>query len=124
MRAGELNRRIVIQQKSITRLASGAESSSWLTLANSWAKVVQQKQDEEIENDSHLLTDQLTFKIRYRSDLDNEMRILYEGSYYEILSIKELGFRKGLSLTALGLDVHEAEAAIGEFSTEFSSEFN
>ena len=124
MNAGELNRRIVIQQKTITRLASGAESSSWLTLANSWAKVVQQKQDEEIDTDSHLLTDRLTFKIRYRSDLDTEMRIQYNGSYYEIQSITEIGFRKGLSISTLGLDVHEAEAAIGEFSTEFSTEFN
>ena len=124
MNAGELNRRIVIQQKNITRLASGAESSSWLTKANSWAKVIQKKQDEAIENESFIQASQLLFKIRYRSDLNTEMRIQYNGSYYEIQSITEIGFRKGLSILTLGLDVHETEEAIGEFSSEFSSEYN
>ena len=95
MNAGELNRRIVIKEKTTTRLASGAESSSWTTKANCWAKVLQKKQDEETENDSFVLVDRLVFKIRYRNDLDTEMQIEYNGKTYEILAITEIGFRKG-----------------------------
>lgn len=95
MNAGELNRRIVIKEKSITRLASGAESNSWTVKANTWAKVTQSKQQETVDHENFVLVDRLIFKIRYRNDLDTEMQIEYQGKNYEILTLTELGFRKG-----------------------------
>jgi SPP1 family predicted phage head-tail adaptor len=96
MNAGELNRRIAILEKTVTRSSSGAESLSWSTKANAWAKVEDKGGNESIQNDEYVMTSRLDIKIRFRSDLDTEMRIQYNNKDYEILSISELGFKKGL----------------------------
>ena len=38
------------------------------------------------------------FRIRYRTDLTNEMRVVYDSNYYEIEDIVELGREDGLFL--------------------------
>ena len=98
MNAGELNRRIAIYEKSITRLDSGAESTSWSLKTNIWAKVLQRKQTESVESEMQVITDQLLFKIRHRTDLDTEMRVKYNNKDYEIISITEIGYRIGTAI--------------------------
>lgn len=104
MRAGELNRRISISEKVITRLPSGAETSAWSIKMHTWAKVLQKKQAESIDNQNFVLTDELLFKIRYRNDLDTEMRINYDGKVYEIITITELGFKIGTAILTQKVD--------------------
>tara|TARA_Y100000015_G_C2378486_1_gene83780 strand:- start:645 stop:959 length:315 start_codon:yes stop_codon:yes gene_type:complete len=98
MNAGELNRRIAILEKTVSRSNSGAEILSWSTKVNAWAKVEDKGGNESIQNEEYVMTSRLDIKIRFRSDLDTEMRIQYNNKEYEILSISELGFKKGLLL--------------------------
>lgn len=100
MRAGQLDRRIVIQTPTLTQNAEGAALPAWGIFAEVWARkedlsgeelFIAQKEDAEI-------TTQWT--IRHLSGLRNDMRISYAGQYYDILSILEIGRREGFLITS------------------------
>ena len=76
MKAGRLNRRVTIQQKSVARDALGAEVITWVDVATVWAEVspysgrefvaLRQAQDE--------ITTRIT--IRYRPGITPAMRVV------------------------------------------------
>lgn len=87
IRAGRLNRRVTIQQKSVTRDAIGAEVIAWVDVATVWAEVspysgrefvaLRQAQDE--------ITTRIT--IRYRSGITPAMRIVHGQAKYDIVHV-------------------------------------
>ena len=88
---GELNRRIEIQQEVATRGTSGQEILTWEQLACVWAKATYTLtgSGEDVTANQVIVTTRTDFVIRYRSGLDEKMRIVYNGSNYGILNIHE-----------------------------------
>jgi len=86
---GRLNRRIVIQEASVTRDDYGGESLSWSTLATVWASVeyTGSGSSEDIEADRITALRVTIFTIRYRGDLTEKMRISYNSDIYEVKNI-------------------------------------
>lgn len=99
MKAGELNRRITIQEKTVTRGTSGGEAFTWTDKVLLWAQANDEGGKEVVENEALITVHLMDFVLRYRTDLDTEMRIIYNTKIYEILSIDELGFKVGLKIT-------------------------
>ncbi len=87
MRAGQLDKYVTLQIRSITRGTSGGSVETWNTLANVWASI------EPLEGRELLTAQQLTselttrIRIRYLEGISTVERVLYGRRVFEILSI-------------------------------------
>jgi SPP1 family predicted phage head-tail adaptor len=98
VRAGALDRRITIETNSPTVSASGHRAAGWSTFATIWASKRDVRGDERFRAAQIEDRVETVWRIRFRTDLDPTMRILYRGDYYEIKGIVELGRRDALEL--------------------------
>ena len=85
--AGELDRRITIQSFTTSTDSFGEVNKSFITLANVWAKVEDKSGKEGEESEQIIATKRVEFFIRYRADINEQMRIIYENETYKIESI-------------------------------------
>lgn len=98
MRAGDLDRKIVIQTVTESRSGSGAVTDSWSAFATVWAKV------RPLSGREYLAAAQINaevdteFTIRWLSGVTPKMRISYDGNIYDIEHIAEIGRREGLKI--------------------------
>jgi len=100
MRAGPLDRRIMIQVKTLTQNDTGAEVESWVTFAEVFAQKTDLRGDE-LQRAQQLAAETTTrWRIRHFEGLRNDMRILSGGQVYEITGIAELGRRDGLEISS------------------------
>lgn len=101
----ERDRRITIQRKVVADNAfNESEVTGWETVCCVRAKVIESQGDEIYQSDQLTETRLTVFDIRYKSGLDTEMRIAYNGRYYEIRSIIEPDRRRSLKIKAELLD--------------------
>ena len=92
--AGQLDRRITIQTFSETTDNFGKEVKSFSTLASVWANVVEKVGSEGEDGEMIAATKKVEFIIRYRTDVDEEMRIVYNNNTYKIQAIQSADARK------------------------------
>ena len=92
--AGQLDRRITIQNFSETTDSFGQEVKSFSTLASVWANVVEKMGSEGEDGDMIAATKKVEFIIRYRTDVNEEMRISYNSNTYKIQAIQSADARK------------------------------
>lgn len=103
MNAGKLDRRISIFTTTTARDGAGQPIATAVLLASVWASVEQLRGREPFQGDQFNAQQTTIFTIRYRDDIDATMSIAHDGESYDIQSIKELGRREGLEITALAL---------------------
>lgn len=96
--AGQLDRRITIQSFSTTTDAFGQKTKSFGTLASVWAKVVEKVGDEGENGDMISATKRVDFFIRYRSDINEQMRITYNSKTYKIHAIQSADARQAYQM--------------------------
>ena len=92
--AGQLDRRITIQTFSETTDNFGQEVKSFSTLDSVWANVVERVGREGEDGEMIAATKKVEFVIRYRTDVDEEMRISYNNNTYKIQAIQSADARK------------------------------
>lgn len=92
--AGQLDRRITIQSYTTTTDDFGEVVKSFTTLANVWAKVEEKRGGEGEDGNQLVATKKVEFLIRYRSDIDEQMRISYNNETYKIETILNADARK------------------------------
>lgn len=101
MNPSKLDRRISIEVKNTALDANGDRVDTWTTLYNSIPANVAPSGGREFIRASRMFeTASAVFMIRYRRGISQQQRVLYEGKYYNILSIDEMGRRDGLLITA------------------------
>lgn len=100
MRAGELDRKIVIQSATETRDAYGAVTYTWGTFAEVWAKKKDLRGDEYFAAQQVNAKIDAIFTIRWLSGLLETMRISYDSKIWDIRNINELGRREGFEIYA------------------------
>lgn len=103
MQAGRLDRRITFRSFTRTRNTYGDEVKSWANIATDptvWAEVLGLKGKEKFEASQITLLADIRIRIRWRSDITEELRISYDSKFYNIYSITELGRREGLEIFA------------------------
>jgi SPP1 family predicted phage head-tail adaptor len=107
LKIGGLDRKITIQQKTVSRTALGDETEAWGTLASVWAKVIPMSGREYFNGQSVQRTSSKfsRFQIRYLASVsqDTQLRVLYQGLTYDIQNIAEIGRKAGLELTGEAL---------------------
>ena len=85
MRAGRLNRRITLQSATEVRDAYGQAVKTWADVATVWAEVMPLSgREREIASQTAAETN-VKFRIRWRSDITADMRVVYGGRNYEIV---------------------------------------
>lgn len=87
MQAGKLRHRVTFERLTKTRGASGGEKNEWVTVAVVWARVqplsgkylfAAQQNHSEVTG---------TIDIRYRADINAELRAVYESKIYSIHAV-------------------------------------
>lgn len=101
MMPGRMDRKITLQVHTESRSSSGAFIKAWADLAEVWAEVIEVSGRERFAADREIGTRAARFMIWYRPGLSVKAhRINYDGATWDIVGIKELGFREGIELTA------------------------
>jgi SPP1 family predicted phage head-tail adaptor len=95
---GSLNKRITIEELSITKDAGGTAKKDWTDFTTVWAnKFVRSGNMKDGEHSSRVQED-VEWTIWYRDDINTNMRIKYNNQYYRIEFIDEIGNKDGLKI--------------------------
>lgn len=98
VRAGKLNRYVELQTNTASTNTYGEPVESWSSVANVWAEKMDPKATERFAGDQFVATKQVSWRIRWRSDVDFLDRLVYDGVNYDIHGTIEVGFKKELIL--------------------------
>lgn len=88
MRAGTLTEIISILEPNVTTNDVGEQTTEYLEIYKTKAKVEYDSGNREIENNEVVYNYSKTFKTRYYLKVDEYCRILWNGKQYRILSIE------------------------------------
>jgi len=100
-RAGKLDRQIVIQ--TFTSAAAnefGEQTKTWQTFATVWAELKPIRARERFQSTVLRAEKAQIFCIRYLSGLEATMRISYDGLFWNIRGITEIGRREMFEVIA------------------------
>lgn len=114
MRAGILDRRVVLQRKAQSLSSSGTPTETWSTVATRWAGIRPLTGDERNAAQQWVAREQTRFTVRWSddvADLSPLDRVIYPSadasnspvptrSIYDIIAVHELGRFEGLMITA------------------------
>lgn len=104
-RIGELDREIIIQVESEGSVNTANETPiTWVNISNYptvWASVREKQGTEQLRADQVDVVQQTIFTIRYRSDLTEQMRIVYNERPYYIEGFVEIGRKRFLEIYTL-----------------------
>lgn len=93
---GKLDRRIVIEARTLTQDAAGGNVETWATLISCWAQKVDERGQESEIADSDRAENATMWRVRYKSALigvsaASGYRITYKGETFDITHAKEEG---------------------------------
>jgi SPP1 family predicted phage head-tail adaptor len=104
MIAGKLDRRITIQYALLAVNSIGEHIKTWTTLTQAWASIEYSDSKETFDAAQIVAPNEVVFKLRYFSDINETMRIIYNQKQYDIKHIAEIGRRNGLKIIAICKD--------------------
>lgn len=111
MRAGNLDRRIIIQRRTVTQSDSGEATETWATLSERPASMTPLDGDERFGGEQLVAAEQVEFVTRWALVLSNLTpldRVVYPSSaspvgeteIYDIIQASEIGRREGVRIKA------------------------
>lgn len=98
MKAGELDRRLTIEQYTEAQDAYGEAIKTWSVLETVWAQVSPVRGSERYVAQQVSGEAEMRFRLRYRADVTDKMRLYCENVYYNITAVLEIGRREGLEI--------------------------
>ena len=99
MRAGKLDRTIALQQLTEAVSPAGTVTTAWATFATVRAELVGNTITEAGYAFGEADADARVFRIRFRPDLTNSVRVIYDGRAFDIAATVEIGRRRGIQLS-------------------------
>lgn len=102
LRAGDLDRRILIQRDAGERDSFGQPVEDWQNVATVWARVRWLSGNESFSEggEQRVARQMVEFTVRWRPGLEPRLRVVWEGRTYDIVDVAEIGRREGVSLRA------------------------
>jgi SPP1 family predicted phage head-tail adaptor len=98
MEAGRLRQRVTIQYKVVVKDTYGQETITWTELAEVWASVEPLTGREYMEGRQEAAEVSTRIRVRYRSGIEPEMRVVCPTSYgsvtYNVLAVLHQETRK------------------------------
>lgn len=112
MNVGKMRHRIEIQTYSNTKNEIGELTKGWVTYKTLWAEKKQLRGSNTTTGDKEGIEYTYRFKVRYRTDLDESMRIVHKGIVYDIKHINPI---QEIDLYETHIDcVHHKEGVYNE----------
>lgn len=99
IRAGDLDRTIVIERRSEAISASGAIVATYAPVATLRAKLVTITTANILRNAGGLVDRATVFQTRWLGGLQADDRVSFEGTTLTLKNVREIGRRVGLELT-------------------------
>ena len=90
IKPSDLNRKATLQNLVKTPTATGGFTSVWVDVADVWAKIKNASGSEMLHADQLGATAFSDFTIRYRSNINEIMRLVYRGTNYQIRHINNI----------------------------------
>lgn len=91
MRSGKLNRRVTIQQPAPGRDAGGQPSTAWANVdggdGRAWADILYLNGRQYATSNAEASAATVSIRVRYRTDLNATMRIVYGATIFDILAV-------------------------------------
>lgn len=103
MNIGRLDRVLEIHSPSLAQDAVGQMVETFALLATVWAAKMDIRPRERLAAQQVLATETTTFRIRHRSDVTAQCRLVCEGQTYKVEGLAEVGRREGLDITATAI---------------------
>ena len=105
-----LDRIIELQELRTTRDRFGGVVEAWSEIEKVWANVKQTGTSENFQNDADrpIALRNATIRIRWRGDVQETGRVVYDGYPWDIKGIAEIGFRREMDLICQ-TDVHREQ---------------
>lgn len=94
MNPGDFDQRITIQTLSEAADDFGQRIQTFSTLANVWARVEEKNGNESELGNQIVARKRVDFIIRYKTGLNERMRVVYRGNTYKIQTIVNDDARK------------------------------
>ncbi len=101
--SGKRDRRVVIERYTTTYNTFNEPVEAWTTLATVWVSKEDVSDGERMraaEVSSEITTRFTVLRSTTIADLNPKDRVLYDGKYFDIFSVKEIGRRKSFEITA------------------------
>jgi len=98
MRAGKLDRTVVVQRGTETVSAAGTVSKTWTTLGELRAELINLAAAEGDETFGDAERTSVTLRTRFYAGITTADRILLNGDFFDIIGIAEIGRRRGLEI--------------------------
>jgi SPP1 family predicted phage head-tail adaptor len=98
MRAGSLDRTILIQRRGTGLDFNGDPVDTWSTIATMRAQKLENAISDRESVRGNVTENVITFRMRWLALVTLEDRVSYEGQQFKITRIVELGRRRGMDL--------------------------
>lgn len=124
---GELDRRITIQEPVYENNDHNEdEITGWTDVVTLWARAEQRQGSEVVDADRVTYYETTVFTIRYRTDLNVRMRVIFDSAPYRIFSITEhKASRKGyMEIAAEVMDNITVDVEGAGFDSGFDEGFD
>ena len=95
----KMDRRIILQRKTVTQDAYGEEIATWATLDTVWAQRLELKGAEQWQARQVIANIEAKYRIHWRSGLTPVDRMTEDGRIFDVYSAIELGHREAIELT-------------------------
>ncbi len=99
MRSGKLDRVIRIQRSTTALDMNGAPMRTWTPFATMKAQKLENAISDREGARGDTTDNTITFRMRWIDGVTLENQLTYDGKPFKIMSIKEIGRRRGLDIT-------------------------
>ena len=89
MDIGWMDRRLELQNFAVQTDPSGQAKKTFATAATCWAKLDVNSGRNKYENDQEVSVNEVSFIIRFRTDIKADWQVVMEGQEYKVLSVEE-----------------------------------
>ena len=100
MRAGLLNRHIVIQKPTTTKNTYGEESEEWVDYHSCKAYIPKRSGSRKMVVVESTQVGTIEMQIRKTKDIDETMRVFYQDKYYKIAYVDYINEDRTYKITA------------------------
>jgi SPP1 family predicted phage head-tail adaptor len=96
-----MNRRVQLCRRGVARdTSTGEDLGAWSPFATVWAAVKPVTGRESWAAQQRFAEIDTVFTMRWRADVDVEVRVVYEGRAYDVTAALEVGNREALDVLA------------------------
>lgn len=94
--AGELNKRLILQQEAYNEGTLGKQNETWINVATVWGKITTNSASESVVAAQVQQVGKYTITIRYRRGVDSIQRVEYRGRPFQIHGVINVDEDDGL----------------------------